>query len=287
MSSPIKVRVMTGADLPFADSVRSLAGWNQTPQDWRRFLATEPHGCFVAEWDGVLAGTATTIAYGTDLAWIGMMLVHPNFRRRGIGGALIGRCIEFLRGKNVRCIRLDGTPLGKAVYDTLGFRTESHLARWERVAGSACDAKDDAGIAAWRDADAGGIDTLDTAAFGTPRARLLHALASDSRVAIISQPEARGVSGFGMLRPGAHAAYLGPCSATDERTGLRLIGQLVSQAGGARIFWDIPEENEAAVAWAQQNGFTKQRPLIRMALGENAPRGDCRKQFAIAGPEVG
>ena len=38
MSSPLTLRVMTDADLPFADSVRALAGWNQTPRDWLRFL---------------------------------------------------------------------------------------------------------------------------------------------------------------------------------------------------------------------------------------------------------
>src|SRR5256885_742127 len=92
MSSPLRVRVITEGDLPFAENVCSLAGWNQTPGDWRRFLAMEPAGCFVAEWDGLPAGTATTITYGFDLAWIGMVLVHPDYRRRGIGNALLGGC---------------------------------------------------------------------------------------------------------------------------------------------------------------------------------------------------
>jgi len=77
MNSPLRLRLMTRDDLPFADSVRSLEGWNQTLADWERFLTLQPDGCFVAEWNGTRAGTAATTIYGSDLAWIGMVLVHP------------------------------------------------------------------------------------------------------------------------------------------------------------------------------------------------------------------
>ena len=106
---------MTPAELDFADSLRALAGWNQTRNDWQRLLAHEPRGCFVAEWNGALAGTATTTCYGTDLAWIGMVLVHPDYRRRGIGTALLQQCLDYLSGRGVRCIKLDATPLGRPV----------------------------------------------------------------------------------------------------------------------------------------------------------------------------
>ena len=77
------------------------------------------------------AGTATTTFYAPELAWIGMVLVHPDYRRRGIARALLARCIEYLRGRGARCIKLDATPLGKQVYDELGFKDEWTLTRWE------------------------------------------------------------------------------------------------------------------------------------------------------------
>src|SRR6185436_14043087 len=117
MNPLLRLRLLTRDDLPFADSVRALAGWNQTIADWERFLTAEPDGCFLAEWNGVPAGTATTMVYGLALAWIGMVLVHPDHRRRGIGRALLVRCIEHLRGRGVRGIKLDATPAGKEVYD--------------------------------------------------------------------------------------------------------------------------------------------------------------------------
>src|SRR5437899_5195592 len=109
MNPSLTLRLLTRADLPFADSVRALAGWNQTAADWERILATEPEGCFLAEWNGVPAGTATTTVYGPALAWIGMVLVHPEFRRRGIGRALLEHCIAHLCKRGVRCLQPDAT----------------------------------------------------------------------------------------------------------------------------------------------------------------------------------
>src|SRR5262245_36402600 len=119
MRSGIHIRLMTDADLVFADQVRALAGWNQTLDDWRLLLEWEPEGCFVAELDGQPAGTATTTCYGVDLAWIGMVLVHPDQRRHGVGQALLNHCLAFLRERRVSSIKLDATPTGKTLYDQL------------------------------------------------------------------------------------------------------------------------------------------------------------------------
>ena len=77
MTPTVHIRVLGPADVSFADSLRELAGWNQTLADWHRFLAMEPAGCFLAEWEEKPAGTATTLCYGTDVAWIWMVLVQP------------------------------------------------------------------------------------------------------------------------------------------------------------------------------------------------------------------
>jgi GNAT superfamily N-acetyltransferase len=287
VNSCINLRVLRQTDLPFADTVRALTGWNQTLDDWRRFLAMEPEGCFLAEWNGQPAGTATTIAYGPTVAWIGMVLVHPDHRRRGIGTALLKRCIDYLRERGVRSIKLDATPAGKPVYDGLGFKDEWPLARWERTSPQRQPAPPDGRIRAWRQPDEERVELLDTAAFGDCRRRLLQALVPESRAALVFENASGQIGGYGLMRQGAHACYLGPVTAGSPEAGLALIEALLSQCEGEHMFWDIPDANTPAVEWAQQRGFTRQRPLIRMYRGENPAPSDARRQFALAGPEVG
>ena len=71
----LRIRPFTADDVVPALNLCRAAGWNQLQQDWSRLISHQPGGCLVAEADGALAGTVTTTSYGTDLAWIGMMLV--------------------------------------------------------------------------------------------------------------------------------------------------------------------------------------------------------------------
>ncbi len=283
----LRVRTLTAADLDFADSVRALAGWNQTRADWERFLALEPGGCFLAEWNGTPAGTATATLYGPELAWIGMVLVHPDFRRCGIGRALLERCVAYLRGRGVGCIKLDATPAGRLVYDRLGFRSEWSLKRWVgRPVGAKLDAPKSK-LRPWEESDAARVESLDAAAFGVSRRALLGALAEESTAALVMESAASGIAGFGFARAGSQALYLGPVVADSAQAGLGLVEALIARHPKETFYWDIPDPNEAAVDWARQHGLNVQRPLIRMFLGENSAPGDPLRQFALAGPEVG
>ncbi|MDF2959371.1 MAG: putative acetyltransferase, partial [Paenibacillus sp.] len=129
------IRQLTEDDIPFAMELKNIAGWNQVEADWQGYLELEPEGCFLAEVNGRKAGTATAIRYGTKAGWIGMVLVHPDLRRYGIGKALLNRTIDYLKGLGVECIKLDATPMGKTVYVPLGFTDEYELERYQGVAG--------------------------------------------------------------------------------------------------------------------------------------------------------
>jgi GNAT superfamily N-acetyltransferase len=286
VTQPLHLRVLRPEDLPFADSLCAIAGWNQTLGDWRRFLEMEPEGCVLAEWNGSPVGTATTLRYASEVAWIGMVLVHPEHRRRGIGRALLNHCIALLQARRIRCIKLDATPAGKQVYDGLGFKSEWTLVRWEHAGPQA--AKPTSGrLRPWRVSDLQDTASLDVAAFGVSREKLTEALASQSRLALVLEHAPGRVGGYGFMRPGSRAMYLGPVVATTDEVGLQLVQALFANTTGERVFWDIPDANTAAVDWARRHGFIQQRMLTRMYLGENTAPGNPRQQFALAGPEVG
>ncbi len=270
----------------FADSLRALAGWNQTKDDWMRFLNHQPDGCFIAEWDGQPVGTATTTIYEDKLAWIGMVLVHPDARRCGIGRALLEHCIAFLK-PCVACIKLDATPLGKTLYDTLGFKDEWTLRRWETDATELPVRPMKYRVRRWGDADVEPIQVLDVEAFGLIRWPMVRRMTWQVSRSLVHLTPKRRINAFGILRKGATAHYLGPVVAESIAAAGPLIKSFLTVLPDRPILWDIPDANIGAVELAKRLGFQPQRPLIRMFLGENKWPGNPQKIFALAGPEIG
>jgi ribosomal protein S18 acetylase RimI-like enzyme len=113
------VRMGGESDIPAALRLKELAGWNQTESDWRRLLRLQPSGCFCATIEGNVVGTTTTTSYGRELAWIGMVLVDPEFRRLGIATKLMHTALDHLRDLGVATVKLDATPEGRPVYENL------------------------------------------------------------------------------------------------------------------------------------------------------------------------
>lgn len=281
---PPVLRRLTISDLGFAHGLSRAAGWNQTRRDWERFLSLAPEGCFLAEDEGRPAGTATTTAYGKKLAWIGMVLVDPSFRRRGIGTALLEAAIRHLRDHaKVACVRLDATPEGRPLYEGLGFVAEWDLRRWARSE-SPVSGEIDPLPPEWEGNPLPPASlALDRAVFGADRSLLLESLRTGSDDAL-ALPD----GSFGFRRAGERAHYLGPVTGAAPEAGLALAERLLSRCPGDRpLFWDLPEANAAAAGLASRLGFAPARVLTRMRLGDGASVQDPSRIFGLAEPGLG
>ena len=272
------VRLLQSCDIAAAMELSREAGWNQTESDWRRILDLEPEGCFALDREGVLAGTTTAVCYGKEMAWIGMVLTRSEFRRRGFARQLMERALAFSRERGVTIVRLDATPMGRPLYASLGFEEECPIERWRR-SGDNVDSRDGPAVTAYQP-----MPGLDREAFGCDRSRLLESLA---------QIEAASIPGLGyaMGRPGARAAYFGPCVAGTPETARMLLEWFLERHRGESICWDLLPENHAAVALATEFGFVRDRSLIRMIRRERphaASSGvNSALTYAIAGFEYG
>ena len=92
-----RLRSLRQQDIAGALRLKEAAHWNQTEEDWQRLLELGPEGCFVISQGDVVAASATVVLYGTDLAWIGMVLTLPEFRKQGLASRLIERLSMNLR----------------------------------------------------------------------------------------------------------------------------------------------------------------------------------------------
>jgi GNAT superfamily N-acetyltransferase len=278
---------MLQSDLASAQSLRELAGWNQTDADWRRLLRYEPAGCFVAEAEYEVIGTATAISYGRELGWVGMLLVHPSHRRRGVGKALLRHSLKYLEVRKITCAKLDATPLGQPLYERLGFREEWRLTRWAGQTTASPARNSLRGLPDLTPADMPSVVELDRKAFGTFRGQWLELLARESGGALLHREENGAVTGYGLARLGSRAFYLGPVVATSAVIGTAIVEGLMARAPRGTLYWDVPDQNKAAVAQAENLGFVPQRELVRMYLGENTSPSQPLLQFGIADPSVG
>ena len=276
----VSLRFANTDDIPAALELCRISGWNQLSEDWTRLLDYEPDGCFVAEVDGRLVGTVTTTRYGTSLAWIGMMLVHPDYRRRGIATMLMNRSLEYLQDRGVGCIKLDATPEGQHVYEQLGFSAEWSMRRWSRLGTGQLDSKRP--VKRSQPLDASSLGTyweMDRRGFGVDRSQWIQRLLPDSVVRY--RPQA-----LGLLRRGFLASYLGPLIASDVGDAKLVVRELVASTSDP-IFWDIPDPNLAAVDLAGELQFAPVRRLTRMWTGSEIIESDLRRLFALADPSTG
>ena len=276
------IRPMQAADIDGAMRLKEAAGWNQTPLDWKRLLRLEPAGCFVDERDGMVAGTTTALRHGTDLAWIGMVLVLPEFRRQGIARGLMKHALAWLRGRGNRISRLDSTDMGRPLYAELGYQDEAVIERWERqpVARSRSGLTHEV-MASLSDAHA----TLDRRACGYDRSTLIRDLASDDSVESVQSG-----SGFAFGRPGSSAWFVGPCVAVSEGGARELLAALLDGHGRDVVYWDFLPSNGSAASLASSLGFRPARRLVRMVLEESGaiPTGARTDHvYATAGFEFG
>lgn len=278
-----EVRLFRESDIPAALRLKELAQWNQTENDWLRLLRLEPRGCFCATIESEVVATTTTTVYGSELGWIGMVLVDPERRQLGIATNLMHAAIDYLSSAGVRTIKLDATAAGRSLYEQLGFKDESLIERWEGIARTrtASCAKLDAG--AHEEALA-----LDRQAFGAERSKLIEMLIEDSYVTPLIATAGDGrLTGYALAREGSAAVYLGPLLATSNEAATNLLDGLLSEVSGQRVYLDLNTGFEEGGKILTERGFVKQRDLIRMSYGNSRQAGSSPSIFAIAGPEVG
>jgi predicted GNAT family N-acyltransferase len=272
---------MRESDLDFCDELRRLAGWNQRREDWIVYLRLAPEGCFIAELDNRPAGTVTSIEYEKKIGWIGMLIVHPSCRGTGVGRQLLEQSVGHLQGQNVRTIKLDATPQGEPLYTRMGFCGEGRITRW--IAKSA--PKTAAGHPSLRQMkleDLTAAVRLDSAAFGVSRRALLQEIQKDALQGVIKEVDG-DVSAFALLRPGVNASYVGPVISQSEPSELVLA--TLRGAPARDLIWDIPEAPDRELL-PQRLGFTEQRVLTRMRLGEKT-EGRLQDYWGLVDPACG
>lgn len=267
------LRELRHSDVADGLALSREAGWNQTADDWSMLIRLGRG--FAMEADDQLVATGLALPYPTGFGWIGMILVHGPYRRRGLATRLMERTIATLREAGLVAM-LDATPAGEQVYARMGFRPVERLTRWRGAAAGPSHAAPAIGGLAPEAA------ALDRAAFGADRSAILADLLDRPGSACIAAPG----GDFVLVRAGRTASNVGPLVARDTGEALVLLDDALARVSGPAVI-DVPDRELEVAAALSSRGFEPERPYIRMALGRDTGFGEPRLVRAIAGPELG
>jgi ribosomal protein S18 acetylase RimI-like enzyme len=275
-STELAWRRLRHDDLAAALARSAEPGWNQNAEDWCWMLHAGA-GLAVGDGDEVIA-TGLTLPY-QSFGWIAMILVAGTHRRRGIATDLLRRCMANCADRGL-IAGLDATEAGRTVYLPLGFKDVYPLSRM--VADRPTGKVD--GVRPMTEADLPAVAAYDRTVFGADRAGLLqHLLHRWPAAAWIAGDPVRG---FCLGRDGRTAHQIGPLSATDEATAIKLLNAALSAVPG-RVLIDAADHQKGLHAALAAAGFTRQRGYVRMLLDRSEPLDVPGGVYAIAGPELG
>lgn len=248
------------------------ARWNQNEADWRFFLS---RGIVFGVRDGTrLVATAALLPYSSGQAWISMVLVTADFRRRGIATQLVDACLATAARQGLTTW-LDATPDGATVYGPLGFKPTLQLRRLRLTQPQT------SGVA--RPLSAGSLNALaarDADAMGFDRRPLLSEFSARPGSRIVSKGQT-----MALVRDGRTARHIGPLLADRANDALALVEAIVHTEAGPWLL-DAVHSQEAFLDGLVASGWTIERPFQRMRFG-SATASPTQLPFAVAGPEFG
>lgn len=265
-------------------ALSTAAKWNQNEADWRLMLGFG-RGWGLALADGTLAASTLILPYGR-FAWISMVLVLPEHRRKGYATRLLRAALSELQQRGLAAV-LDATPAGRQVYLQEGFRDCWGFARYrlERAAG-ALEAPGGISVRAIRATDWPQVLALDAPSFGADRAPVLRALAARLPQAALLAERAGRVEGFLLGRDGRTARQLGPLVAESAEAAMALLAHALASVAPP-LYLDLADREAALRERLEAAGFAPERPFTRMVRGANAAPGEPARMILVAGPELG
>ncbi len=273
------MEVLSSADIDAGIRLSGEAGWNQVPEDWSLYLK-RGYSVGFRDGSGNVVGTAAAMPYERGYGYVALVLVTPDWRRRGFATRLVENCLDWLEERG-SIPMLDATEAGAAGYRKQGFEPLMELDRWQAslpppAAADADEEKPDA-------IELAELVGLDEQAFGAARAHLLDDIRrrDGSRTFLCGKG-----GGFAMIRRGKNASQIGPLVAPDERAAAELVAEVAGAAGGDVII-DVPKRWEAFGHALEAIGFSRRRSFLRMVRGKPPKPTGPALLFASAGPEYG
>jgi GNAT superfamily N-acetyltransferase len=270
MSADLRMRPMRRDELDIVVEWAADEGWNPGLHDADVFWATDPEGFVAAEADGELVGGGSIVSYDGRFGFMGLFIVAPAHRGRGVGRRLWIHRRDALRARLApgAAIGMDGVFEMQPFYARGGFVAAGRDLRFEGV-GSAAAVP--AGLVDAREVPFPALLDYDSAHFPAPRPRFLERWIAPPGGRALAALDGGEVRGYGVIRPCRRGFKIGPLFAAGAGIAEDLFRGLAGHAPGAPVSLDAPECNREALALARRHGMSEVFGCARMYLGPRPP----------------
>ena len=275
----IEIRNMTRGEIGLAVDWAAKEGWNPGLNDAEAFWAADPGGFLLAVQDAKPVGCVSLVRYEGGFAFLGLFIVIPELRGRGIGIALSTAALELAGGS---IVGLDGVVAQQKNYQKMGFKWHCANRRYQGTGGG----ESPGGLTPLADIAIDRIAELDRECFGYERAAFLKRWLDQPDGAALGKLEGGDLRGFGVLRPCREGYKVGPLFAERPDTAHDIFHGLTSSAGEQPVFLDVPEPNRQAVKLAESHGMVPVFETARMYLNGD-PGLPLEKIFGVTSFELG
>lgn len=236
-------------------ALSSYIGWDYNREEIETIFSS---GIVYGVWNEreELIASAAIILYEEKLASIGMVIVHPNYKGRGIGKTITNACMKSVSAQT--SIMLIATDEGKPLYEKLGFRAVSYVSKYicnSYNVNDYCIENEDY-IMNYQECDLEELIKLDEYAFGTNRKEFVTKRIMQSEQCIVVKDKEQNVLGYGLSIQTPENKIIGPVVAEDDAMAMRIVHYLAREHHG-KLRIDVPEGKNDFMNQLESVGFQK------------------------------
>lgn len=280
-----RFRCLTRPELDVVLGWAEREGWNPGRHDAEAFWAADPEGFYGVEVDGSLIGSASIVSYGGRFGFVGLFIVKPEWRGRGLGTRFWNFFVARLRERLEAGAgaALDGVFAMQDYYARSGFVfTHRNL----RMEGVGAIGPTDERVTELAGVPFEAVAAYDRAVFGFERTSFLRRWIGPAGGRAVGIRRGAALRGLGVVRPCGRGFKIGPLFADDADVAEAIFGALSTHAAGEPLFLDVPENNPAALALAARRGMKECFGCARMVRGA-IPSTPWERVFGVTTFELG
>ncbi len=238
--------------------------WNPGLNDHEFLLKADNNGFFVAHSEQNVIGTIASVNYQNHLSFIGLHIVLPEFRNKGVGEKLLSVAIEKAGENNIGLNCFENMT---GYYEKAGFKPAFKILQYEGT----CDGKFNVapGIVSPLMMDFELLYSYEKKIFPYERKVFTSMWVNQPKSMILGKYADDEYKGYGLFVPCVNGYRISPLVSDDPESAEEILTALTSHfPEGMSYFINIPERNKEAVMLAEKLNLKKINETVRMYTKE-------------------